>query len=453
MPRRVRRRGKRKSAGELRARRSRAANSGRHRSDGRSRRRIAPAAWAGIAALAVILGLISDATNLVSLFPGNDSSSHLQGDLNIAVARFRGTGSSRAADRADRVSDSLVLALRRRYESRRGPLAPGVEVAGWREIGGLGGGSLDQAELDRLNAAVGVTGTLRDEPQVTVLGVDLRINLRQLHLARQIDPVIHRRIRMAGVVGESLATQVRISNKLATSVEAVTDLLFGLGELESEHPASARRLLNHVLANGAVTQGAEVLYLMRGHALAVEHNDERARASYMRALAIRPNFARARFALAALEFRRGAADCTRGRVYAAKLRRARREFAAIAPDAAPVLRAKALFARARVDVCLSQAGLARRFDTARKTLIGVVSAYRRGVPEIRAEAAESLGWLAFIALPSRTASGRAPAGIAAAVRNYRAAASLAVDPSRRQFFNRKADQWADRAHSDSEVAP
>jgi tetratricopeptide (TPR) repeat protein len=411
------------------------------------RLRFGPSVWAGIAVAAVILGLISDATNLVDLVPDDPGVPRLGGEVNIAVAGFNGIGSSRASEEGEQFSESLATALRRRAADARGPLAPAVEVAGPGELGDLEDARrLGQADLERLNATIGVAGTLRSEPQVSVLSTAIRVNTQQLHLAGQIDPVFRRRIRMAGSVGESVATRIRIRNRVADAVDLIDDLLLGLGELESEHPRRSRRLLSRVLAVWSQSAGTEVLYLLLGHSLAYLHRDDEARAAYRHALVLRPGFARARFSLAALDFRRAAEDCSRAHIEAGTIRWTRDEFAAVADRAVSTLRAKALFARARADACLSQAGFAHRFDAADATFAEVVAAYRGGTPGIRAEAAESLGWLGFIALPARGAGAgaRDRADITAAVRYYRRAAALAIDPRRRRFFDGEADRWSRR---------
>lgn len=406
--------------------------------------------WGALAAVAVILGLASDAMNLISLLPDHPIVPRLRGDVNIAVSRFQGVGQPNAQAQASQLSQSLVSALRRRAEENHKPLAPVIDVVGPGATDELAiGRPLDQHELNRLNATIGVTGTLKSEPQITVLSMALRINARQLHLARQIKPVIRRRIRMAGGISESISTRIRIRNQVVASIDVIENLLLGLGELESGHPDTARRLLGRVLADWSSSSGTETLYLLLGNALADEHRDSEARASYLRALKVRPGYGRARFAIAVLDFRHAAGDCSRAHMRAKAIWADRDTFDAIAEKAVSTLRVKALFARARADACLSQAGLANRFSAARASFGKVVAAYRSGTPDVRAEAAESFGWLALIALPERGTMSRpgARAKIAMAVRYYRHAGSLAIDPSRRQFFNAEAGRWSDRRGS------
>lgn len=403
--------------------------------------------WSAIGAVALILGLVSDATNLINWPPTDNVVSRLNGDLNIAVSDFEGSGTPNAQSQATQFSQTLVAALRRRAARDHRRLAPVVEVFGPENLGELSiSGSLDQRELDHLNATIGISGKLRSEPQETVLSMVLRINAHQFHLARPIAPLIRRRIRMRGGITESISTRIRIRDQVVISITLIENLLLGLGELQSGHPDRSLALLHRVLAGWSSRTGREALYLLRGHALVEEHRDAEARASYRRALEIHPGYARARFSLAALDFPHAADDCTAAGIRVRAMWSYRDTFDAIAKQTTSTLHVKAQFARARAEACLSQAGLADRFNSARATFERVVAAYRDGTPEVRAEAAESLGWLALIALPTRQSRGSsmARAAIAKAVHYYRRAASLAIDPSRRRFFAAEARRWIDR---------
>lgn len=393
-----------------------------------------------------------DVPDLIDLRPADQGSQRLNGDVNIAVARFLGLGSPEATVQAAELSASLVTDLRRRASMDDSPLAPAVEVVGPETVGAMAMDGVDgQDELDRLNATIGISGGLKSEPQATVLSVVIRVNERQLHLAQQIGPVIRQRVQMAGAIDESIATRIRVRGQLVETIDQVGDLLLGLGELESGHTRRARRLLAHALVEWPSNSGQEALHLLLGHALARERRYARARDRYRRALDVRPGYLRAHFALAALDFQSAAADCSRRRSGARALRAARETFDSIVQQATPTLRTKALFARARVDACLSQAGLVHRFALARAAFESVVDAYRSGTPDVRHEAAESLGWLAFIALPTRGGDLRPPrASLVAAAAYYRRAAALALDPSRRRFFADQAQRWSAESSSGGE---
>jgi hypothetical protein len=398
--------------------------------------------WAWIAGSAVVIGLFMDLVGLVHLLPQGQERPRLNGDINIAVARFLGHGSSDAVVQAAELSESLATELRRRGAADRGPLAPTVDVAGPEQVGVLKMARADgQTELDRINATIGISGVLESEPQATVLLVAIRMNERQLHLARQVGAVVRRRVRMVGTLSENRATRSRVLRQLVKTIDQVSDLLIGLGELESRHPRRARHLLSRALAASPIDSGYETLHLLLGHALVHERRYEQARAHYRRALEVRPGFPRARFALAALEFQGAAADCSRRRTDVSTLWTARRSFALLAKQTVSTLHAKALFSRARVDACLSQATIAHRFSTAKTTFAAVLAAYRSGTPDVRHEAAESLGWLAFIALPSRRDGWRGPGSSPEAAHYYKRAAALALDPRRRRFFSRQAQRW------------
>lgn len=384
-----------------------------------------------------------DATDLIDKLPGGEASQRLNGDVNVAVARFVGLGSPEATVQAAALSASLATYLRRRASADRGRLAPTVEVAGPETVGAMAMASAEgQEELDRLNATIGVSGELRGEPQATVLSIVIRVNERQLHLAQQIGPVIRQRVRMAGAIDESVATRLRVRGQLVETIDQVGGLLLGLGELESGHTRRARELLGEALLSWPADSGQEALHLLIGHTLAQERRYRRARSRYRRALNVRPGYVRARFALAALDFQIAAADCSQARTNARALHSAREAFDAIAREASSTLRTKALFARGRADACLSQAGLVHRFGPAKASFESVVDAYDSGIPDVRHEAAESLGWLAFISLPARGAAPRsAHRSLGTAAGYYRRATALAIDPGRRRFFADQAERW------------
>ncbi len=412
--------------------------------------RLGLSAWAGLVVAAVIVGVAADAISLGSLWPDDPVVPKLRGDVNVAVSRFGGVGTSGARAEAAELSQSVASELRREALEDDAPLSPAVEVIGPEKLDELSlFGPLDQRDLERLNATIGVSGTLRAERQATVLITAFRINAKQLHLARPIEPVIERRIRMAGAIDQSIATRIRIRNQVVTSIELIDSLLLGLGELESGHPDTADQLLRNVLRDWPSPSGKQVLNLLLGHALAEQHHDAEARQSYREALELRPGYRRARFALAALDFRAAAGDCSRAQSDARLLWAARHNFDVLARSTVSTLRVKSLFARARAEACLSQMGVASLFESARSTFHGVIASYRRGVPDVRAEAAEAFGWLGLIALPERGGSSRREARteIRQAVRYYRRARSLAIDPQRRRFFAEEAERWSERVRA------
>lgn len=406
----------------------------------------------GIAALALVVGVVVDVADLITLLPTSNRAERLNGDVNFAVASFVGIGSGKAAIQAAELSASLAERLRSHTDQADGPFAPTVAVAGPEVVGELSMTDRSaQAKLDELNATVGISGSLRSERQATTLLVAIRINRRQLHLAQQVGPVVRQRIQVPGSIDQSVTARIQVRRPLLLSSNGVVGLLLGLGEFESGHPQRARALLLRALREWPTRSGRADLYLLIGHTLAREHRYRSARRYYIRSSTSRPGYRRAQFALAALDFQRGADSCSRRGTDVRLLRSARDTFAHIARVGSPTLRVKSQFALARTDACLSQAGVAHRFGLARAYFMAVVDGYRAGVADVRHEAAESLGWLALIALPERLRGSRGDARIAVshARELYWRARHLAVDRERRAFFQRQAERLSQRLRIES----
>ena len=85
-------------------------------------------------------------------------------------------------------------------------------------------------------------------------------------------------------------------------------------------------------------------------------------------------------------------------------------------------------------LCLSQAGVAPRWDEAGALFRHVVAAHAAGEDRLRDEAAEALANLGLIALPARGAAGAGPQ-LRHAADFYGRAMALSRDPNRQALFS------------------
>jgi tetratricopeptide (TPR) repeat protein len=225
-------------------------------------------------------------------------------------------------------------------------------------------------------------------------------------------------------------------DELARRTRQLAAFVVGLGHYANGDYEQARQRFRRAIDGRALEAGGiEVLYLSLGNSNSKLGRHGRARRAYESALAVSPQYARARIGLAEVMYLTAAGDCG-GRTDPAGLQRAERQFAAAAearvqPSLAAV-QERAAFGLARIDVCRTVAGLAGRADDARRRLRDVIASYESGQRprvQLRELAAESHAHLGLLAVPMVDAVGREDA-LARALTHYRRAAELSVDPAR-----------------------
>ena len=184
--------------------------------------------------------------------------------------------------------------------------------------------------------------------------------------------------------------------------------------------------------------GKEVVHLFRGSSAGIQGRLEDARASYLRALDLNPEYGRAMIGLAEVRLHEASRSCEPDSVDAEGLREARDQYraAAAALDQPPLssVPAKSHFGVARVDICLSQATVEGAWLEAADELRAVISDFESGNETLQDLAAEAHGQLAEVSLPAK---GSADPGVnyLAAADEYRAAIRLSKHRNRQAIFS------------------
>lgn len=399
----------------------------------RARTALAVLGWV----LALAGGITAIATLVSWVWPGGRPSHQLTGEFNIAVADFRGQGSTGTGEEARRLSRSLTTSLDA-LGSHASPRALQIDVAGPNDVGKVAENRALRA-IDRHGADLLVNGILISDAVHTDFRVSLHMNGKRLRGAEELRGLTGHRILLPGSIMSNPVTQRDLRLQLLDHVKTVQRMIVGVGYLVQHRFKEAEQELGSA-QQGWGTRGSEVVLLLLGHAAAQQRKLTEADRHYRAALHVRPRYLRARFALSELSFQRASGACSRGSVNRPQMKSAAEGFRTVRADATGALRTKAVFALARLDVCLTQARLTRRFREAQEGFISVIRRYEQAPGAtailVRDEAAESYGWLGFLALPERGRRQPVAGLVARAAHYYRRAADLTTQPSRRRFFRR-----------------
>lgn len=398
--------------------------------------------WTLLAGLATVMGGIT-ATPVIAGWFSLDSPRPLAGEFNVAVSTFRADGLSGDPTEAERLSNSAVRSVKSPAFGE-GPLS--VDVAGPADVEKVVGDeqAIGHSGADRLfralNADLVVGGEMRSTNSETKLLVKLYVNPTRLREMFDAENVMTREIDVPGTIGSSGLAQERLTKLFVRTIDDVRYLAASLGSLAAGRPTVAERQLRRSLSRWEEREGKELPHLLLGHALAEQRRFGPAERHYRRALDFDPAYLRARFSLSEILLQRGSGGCSASSTSAPLLRRARKGYDRVALDAWEPLRTKALFGRARVDVCSSQAGIAARFTEARRDFFKVIAAYRGDKRLLQDEAAESYGWLGLIEQTEHRRGTRTNDELERALRYYRCAATLTTRPDRVRYFQRTASR-------------
>jgi tetratricopeptide (TPR) repeat protein len=407
--------------------------------------RVWKGAVAGVGLLATLVGLYAFFREELTQPPVR----RLGGDLNVGVAPF--TAVATAADEgpgpqgkqlAGQVRRTLVADLDRR--ARHTDVS--FEVApppGLQPITGASEGAraaMATRAAQRINADMLIYGSVRVIDGTTVIAPRFFIAGRALGNAEELVGV-HRlgaELRISGSVSESVAARIDARRLLSARTSALSDFVIGLSYFGQRDYVAASRWFGRAERGMAAAHsgGLEVIYLFLGHAAGRTGALERAKAFYARALSIDPGYARALLGMAEVRFQQAHRGCRPGLADERGLRIALNGFRAVERQRQPdgsLLAVRARFSRARVLMCLSQAGIQARWAEAASLLRDVVARYERGQSLLRDEASEALADLGLIELPSRREA--SPQGkLRKAGSLYRRALGLSRDPHRQAVF-------------------
>lgn len=367
----------------------------------------------------------------------------LTGDLNIAVASFSPTASKtplRGFDQsvASALEDDLRAAEKEGLDVQIRP--PSV-------TGSIGGDTGERAKTaSTLGATSGadvvVYGSVQSDQAQTTFAPEFFIVPSKLPGAEELGGryALGGPLTVAGDAATNPVSRANLRRQVVARVRALSELMIGLGYFQAGQEREA--ILKFRAARSRTSwRPAEraLVSTLLGNAEGRRGRLPEAERQYRRALTEASGYARARYGLAEVLFQRSAGECASGRASAAGLRGARRNFmsASLAmsqPRAVgATLTTKVVFGVARVDFCLSEAGLGGSETAAGNRFRTVVDSYREGLVQVRDEAAESHGFLGILALPQVDAPSPGPA-FEAAERRFGQAARLSRIRDRKAHF-------------------
>lgn len=379
---------------------------------------------------------------------GSTVQSVMQGNFNIAVAEFAAVGPG-----GKTVSSPDALALAGAVHARLGDELSTITREGFMlelrspaETGPLEGDTPAQraaaaAELaSRIRADIVVYGTLELGDR-SLFRPEFFVSQAKLGGAEELfgQYELGSLVEASGDITRNPVVQRDVRDQVLGRTRALAEFILGLSYLAVSQPGPA---LDHFEAARRAPgwddrDGKEVLYLLLGNAAAKLGDMDEAQRAYDQALALEPEYARARLGQADLLFQRSRADCTAPAVDPAGLRRSLVAFeTALEAKVRPALSdisLKASFGRGRAYLCLSQAEVEDRWAEAEQAFEQVVDAYLDGNDRLRELAAESYANLGLVHLPAIGDPG-AVSGYRTAAADYARAIDLTRDDSRKALF-------------------
>jgi tetratricopeptide (TPR) repeat protein len=364
----------------------------------------------------------------------------LEGDLNIAVARFDGTGAHRSSGGLE---FSFFRALERDLSHRRGTLE--IEVGSPDDMGGIGEEPAAFASRARQlaadhNADMVVYGVLDTDDVESTFRPQFFLAPERLRGAEELAGpyALGAPIRVEGDAVENPVARAAMRIGLTARASALTELLIGLGYNEIRR---RRQAIEHFKAASESVawdrRGRALLFQLIGNSRGAQGNLRSAVQNYRSALQVQPGYARALFGLAEVEYQRARGDCSRATARPRRLARASKAYAAVSsaplqpalPLARRVLATKVALGIARIDFCAGRAGITGRLGDAQSGLESIIDD-GSSVPELREQVAQAYAYLGYIALSQRR-PGNEQAPLRAARNHFAHAAELARQPQRR----------------------
>lgn len=401
--------------------------------------------------LTVVLaaGVLGATAAVVQLWPllHPRTPGRMSGDLNVAIAGFGGPGTSAEDGRllAASVTRSIAgaLAVRRADAS-----APDVQVRqalrsfpAAATAGARGAGAARLAA--QLGADVVIYGHVVKRQGHTEVTPEVYVDPARLIGAEELAGPYALATIDAGYLSVTDAVAARAGVRLALSRQ-LRPLSYFAGALSWFNGGAfgrTRRLLLTATRVSAHERYAGLLQMFLGNAdgkLGRMHEAQQAYRAALRAPQVRE---RARLGLTEIALHRAQAGCGL-RTRAAPLFAVARSFERVGagatrgtlPGAALGLRAE--LGAGRVDLCLSQAGLADRWRPATRRMRAVIAAGDGERDRFARELAEAHAGLGLALLPSGPRAPHAAVSYRRARTEYRTAAALAVDADRRRTFEK-----------------
>ena len=415
-------------------------------------RRLKPRSAIGAAArvlvtAAVVVGLVWGVLPLLRP-SGEAGTGRMTGDYNIAVARFDAvdaTGNAVDSPEAEDLAQSVYDVLQTELEpiAKAGfdlDLRPPADTGTIRGSTPTRRAEAAAREAERIRADVIVYGTLRaDVPnQFTA---EFFLSDRQLQTAEELFGQ-HDLGSVINTDGDIRNTVIRkaMRDQILGRTRALAEFVVGLSHYGARQyqPALAHFEAAAQTESWDDGDGKEVLYLFLGNTAGRLDDLDRASGFYDQALALNPEYARARLGRAEVLLHKARGTCEAGHVDAAGLNAALDTFrSARSAKVQPALSdvpTKVAFGEGRVHLCLSQALEGDHWADAEREFQEVIEQYIDGNARVREVAGEAYADLGFVHLPA-AGDPAAPDRYRRAAADYQSALDVSQNDDRRAFFS------------------
>jgi tetratricopeptide (TPR) repeat protein len=238
----------------------------------------------------------------------------MTGEFNIAIAEFSAgaDGAGLPADAGQIVAEQVLA----RVETALSEALNGGEVlyqvAGPVAVGRVDGGTPEDRAISaavlaaRLNADIVVYGVLGEAGGAQTVQPAFYVSERAFVTAPELlgEHALGGPIQLAGT--GDLASRVQVNRQVSDRVQALTFLAAGMETMALGDYAGAQALFSSAagLEHWPDEAGKEIVYLLLGNATGRLEQMDAAEASFLKALALNPEYARAHVGLAGVYYRR-----------------------------------------------------------------------------------------------------------------------------------------------------
>jgi tetratricopeptide (TPR) repeat protein len=372
----------------------------------------------------------------------------MTGDLNIAVARASGGIDVEAGDALAASLRRTIGGLVRAAPGRGGGgVQPDVEVSG-PERSDIGADASVEARTGqaaalaaRRKADVVVYVRVARRGSQTLIVPALYLSATRLAGAEELAGTYELApIDIGSVpVDSAIAARAQVRQAVSEQVRGLLDLSYGTSLFAQRDWQAARLRLQAAARTWDAGAPGALVQVFLGNIAGQLADLDGAADAYNNALRLDPRFHRARFGLAEVSLHRAEGKCER-RSDAIALRSAARRFAALPdvetrPTTLPgdAYSLRAWLGRGRVDMCLSQIGVADRWAAARASFHHVLDLAAPHDDRFATEQAEAHAGLGLAAMPTGPDAPGARAAYIEALRQYRLAEQTPL-PERRRVF-------------------
>lgn len=384
----------------------------------------------GVRALIWLLGAILTVLACYALLSAGGATRQMSGDVNVMVASFL---DPRSPAYGEGLSESIARSL------KTSSLSPGLSGPLDLQVRGPVSGEPPSSPAEardlawRNGAQVLVYGSVTYRRGRFVANPRLFVDPRWLLGAEELGgSYALGPIDLGSAPAHNAAVgRVRLRQVIANRLSGLSDFALALGWFDLGRWRSALTRLQRVRSDG-MSQLAALASVFEGNSAGKLGWLAKAHKAYEAALKQDGNLERARFGLTEVSFHRAGRGCG-DRAEMRGLQKASARFRAIAARAdgktlaTAALHLRAVLGWARTDYCLSQAGLANRWHSARLGFRRVLHLTSDWGMRFRSEMAQAHGWLGFAMLPTSFEVSGAAAAYHRAQSHFQEALRLAGD--------------------------